>query len=640
MNWRFVRRALAPLARLLLFGCAAYWALMAAALAAPTQALLLDQAWRTPVAPTAGAEAERIRLPDAWNRVERSGTWHYRIDFDLPQRPAEDWGLYIPRIGNRARIEVNGSVVGQLGALAGDVGDYSQRPHYFLVPAALLRAGANAISITLQGERARYGGLSTLSIGPAAQVHPRFLLRETLQTWGSFGMAAISAALALLAGMLALAARDRLLGLFTLACVFSVLRLGFFLVVTPPFDHRAWRLLSDFGYAGYVVTLGIFCFEVLGLKRRWPLWGAGAVALVSAIALPWHAYGLEDEARQIWTMVMLAYGTALSVYLVLVWWRTRAPASLPLALAGALSVMLGLYDHLLVFYSADGYGTFALTRYSLLIFLTAMAWVLAERHLTQLRREQQLRAQLAEELEQRKRELAAQFDAQRQLIEANAQQRERERLVHDLHDGLGLQLNTLLNMTEHAPTSREAGLADEVRTAIEQLRLLVDNARSFDGDLGQLFGHIRFRLESRLERCGIGLDWRVRGQLPASPVDAPRAVALQHLMFELATNVMKHAAARRMSVVVHVDEAAAGVRLEVADDGRGFDPAVTYPGAGMRSIRRRVDDLQGSLEIRAAPGGGTLVQVLFPLPQGAAAEAGRGGAGSGGAGDAPPALAS
>ena len=98
-----------------------------------------------------------------------------------------------------------------------------------------------------------------------------------------------------------------------------------------------------------------------------------------------------------------------------------------------------------------------------------------------------------------------------------AHAKERERLVHDLHDGIGLQLNTLLYMAEDRTDTR-SDMLQEVRTAIEQMRLLVDSSQRFEGSFPELLGQVRHRIESRLSRLGIQLQWHVHvPQTAASP---------------------------------------------------------------------------------------------------------------------------
>jgi len=74
--------------------------------------------------------------------------------------------------------------------------------------------------------------------------------------------------------------------------------------------------------------------------------------------------------------------------------------------------------------------------------------------------------------------------------------------------------------------------------------------------------------------------------------------------------VRKHAHARDVCVVLSYDEHA--VRLDVRDDGAGFDPAQVNGGYGLRGMRSRILQVGGSLLVKTHPGGGTALSVEVP----------------------------
>ncbi len=79
---------------------------------------------------------------------------------------------------------------------------------------------------------------------------------------------------------------------------------------------------------------------------------------------------------------------------------------------------------------------------------------------------------------------------------------------------------------------------------------------------------------------------------------------------EALANVRKHARARDVRMVLSYGEQA--VRLDVRDDGAGFDPGKVNGGYGLRGMRSRIVQVGGSLLVRAQPGEGTLLSVEVP----------------------------
>jgi signal transduction histidine kinase len=113
----------------------------------------------------------------------------------------------------------------------------------------------------------------------------------------------------------------------------------------------------------------------------------------------------------------------------------------------------------------------------------------------------------------------------------------------------------------------------------------------------------------------------------ASPTRAPAAQqALYRVAQESLTNVQKHAGAT--TVAVRLVFSATATCLEVADNGRGFDPTASAdegPGAGygLRGLRERLAEVGGQLAIRSAPGAGTTVRACVPTPEAGAHDQGR-----------------
>ena len=119
------------------------------------------------------------------------------------------------------------------------------------------------------------------------------------------------------------------------------------------------------------------------------------------------------------------------------------------------------------------------------------------------------------------------------------------------------------------------------------------------------------------ERTGLPIDYEFIGpKATNSRLPTEVEVVLYRVTQEALNNVVRHASATRVSVVVlcHPDS----VVLMVEDDGKGFDPeGPVRPGAqsglGLTGMRERVGLLKGELVIESAPGNGTSVKATIPL---------------------------
>ncbi|MEZ5646098.1 MAG: hypothetical protein R3E94_03675 [Burkholderiaceae bacterium] len=560
-----------------------------------------------------------VTLPDAWNKAGRSGQKVYRLGFMLQVVPEEAWSVYIPRAGNRFLVSLNGRTVYRAGPLGDAHADYAQKPQFFSLPEGLLQAGQNHLDILVEGDLNRYAGLSRVHIGADRLLRRDFQVRNAAQHGGSLAVVAMCGVFGLFALALFVSLRQSGDAFFALACLFCCIRTSYAIVERVPIDYRWWTWLIDVSYAGLVVCIALFCVRALKMAgRHWDVL-AGAFMLLSLVLVSWHAGALRNDVRQVWLMTMLAFVTLMSLALLYEWWRQRSSTSAVLALAAMGGLSLGARDHWVVFYSSDGYGGFAMARFALVLFILAMGWIIVDRLISRMRDERRFRDSMGHELESRRKELARHYQQQAAMDAMAARNRERQRLIQDLHDGMGLQLNSLLGMVEKGAVN-PIEVKNEVRHSIEQLRTLVDGSEAFDGSLLELLGHIRHRIETRLRRQQMSLDWH--SELLAGPaqVDAVAAVNLQYILFELCTNAIKHSGAARVSICCsQIEDPQCGSSLEIdfVDNGHAspeasFD-ASTGGGLGRRSVERRVKELNGYCELHRVQGNGWRYRLVVPL---------------------------
>lgn len=201
---------------------------------------------------------------------------------------------------------------------------------------------------------------------------------------------------------------------------------------------------------------------------------------------------------------------------------------------------------------------------------------------------------------------------------------ERTRISRDIHDTIaqGLSSITLLVRAELEPRTRphaeqtlrqvEALAADslvDVRRIVAELTPseLLNNA------LAAALGRMLHRFE---EETGVAASLHVDDSLPILPTALE--VALLRTAQSALANVRLHADASR--VVVSLVDADAAVRLDVVDDGRGFDPAdigtsmsTGGSGFGMAFMRDRLREQGGGLDIESSPGEGTALSAHLPI---------------------------
>ena len=215
------------------------------------------------------------------------------------------------------------------------------------------------------------------------------------------------------------------------------------------------------------------------------------------------------------------------------------------------------------------------------------------------------RARIIDQLEATRAELAAaQHEAGRLA--------ERQRLAADIHDTLAQGFTSVLMLIQAAQADLDGSqprvgrhLDLAARTARENLA----EVRTLVADLApaQLDGSTLPDALRRLSKePGVDASFGLSGT--PRPLPMATEVVLLRVCQEALANVRKHACANSAAVRLGYDPVA--VRLEVSDDGAGFDPDRVSGGYGLRGMRTRVAEAGGTLTVRSAPGAGTSVSAL------------------------------
>jgi signal transduction histidine kinase len=191
---------------------------------------------------------------------------------------------------------------------------------------------------------------------------------------------------------------------------------------------------------------------------------------------------------------------------------------------------------------------------------------------------------------------------------------ELRRLERDLHDGVQNELVAVivkLSVLSQDPGTPQplavklCALEGRAQAALDSVR---DIARGIYPGVLADFG-VEQALRAQAARAPV--DVSVCGSAPRSTDEAEAAVYFSCL--EAIQNAVKHAGPDA-HVTVGLNHEHNCLTACVEDDGRGFDPARTARGAGLRNIRHRVDGAGGSLTVTSSWGQGTMLTISVPWP--------------------------
>ncbi len=202
---------------------------------------------------------------------------------------------------------------------------------------------------------------------------------------------------------------------------------------------------------------------------------------------------------------------------------------------------------------------------------------------------------------------------------------ERQKLARELHDsvsqalyGIALGARTARTLLDRDPQaqSAQAVLADPLdyvlslaEAGMAEMRALIFELRPESLKKEGLVAALTKQADSLRSRHRLEVEVDL-GAEPDIPLDVKEA--LHRIAQEATHNIAKHARARRVELRLGVRNG--DVRLEIGDDGVGFDPQGEFPGhLGLRSMRERAERIGGTFSLDSAPGQGTRLSVKCPL---------------------------
>ena len=564
-------------------------------------------------------EKAPVELSYHWDRQHagRPGFAEFDLPFTLAAEPATPWGIFIPRAGNVLEVRLDGALLQVYGDLArGNGADYAKAPIYVPVPGHLLKAGDNRLQIRIRADSARRAGLSGVTIGPATPV--RTELFEGAYAWRFTGSVLLTAfslivggiALALWltqvdAGALGSGRRDGVYFWAALAEFCWALRVADGVIAEPPLPWPAWGVLMAACYAGWAASAMMFCYHLANwessARMRWLRWPVASVVAGTVAASTMALYRQEPYWLTGWLAAEIVFIALFVGAFAVATVRQPNTGRLLVAAAALVTLGFGTRDWLVIRLS-DAYGETTWVRYSSVFFGIALLLIVLQRFRAATIEARGWVATLAERVAQRERELASTFAALEQVARDQARTHERERILRDMHDGVGSHISSAIRQLQSGQASSDE-LLRTLRDSLDKLKLSIDSIHLPPGDVGALLAALRYRLEPRLAAAGILLEWAVDEVPTVKRLDAQGMRQLQFLLFEAISNVLQHAHAK--SLRIEADAPAGAVHLRVIDDGQGFD-ASRVP----RALLERAATVGVQLALESRPGR-TVVQLGF-----------------------------
>ncbi|MBT5230444.1 MAG: hypothetical protein HOM11_09225 [Methylococcales bacterium] len=219
----------------------------------------------------------------------------------------------------------------------------------------------------------------------------------------------------------------------------------------------------------------------------------------------------------------------------------------------------------------------------------------AERSLKNYQNHLELQVQKrTNELETANDELQSSFKKLITLEHEKGVSAERERIMRDMHDGVGGLLISTLSMVSCDHYSR-ADIEQAVRASMTDLRLIIDSLDSTADDLNSCLGMFRNRIEPQLEVQNIHFNWQVDQAGDNIHYSSDTRLQLVRILQEFVTNSMKHCKANTLNLSCNLQDSK--IIVQISDNGVGFTADNDYDGRGLSNMSYRADKVQASYQL-------------------------------------------
>lgn len=536
------------------------------------------------------------RLPDDWlknNREPEQYAW-YRFSITLEEPPNQTWGIFFPHINMNMRVYLNEKLVGDGGSFKPRLANNWNRPVYLPIPADLFNVGKNTFLVQIATDQSGRGFLGKIYLGPDSTLKPAYdAYYFTKVELIKFITIIMVGAGIFVAALWFYRKTEVTNGLFTLLVfIWAIHNLNLF-IANIPVDRVFWDWLWKASLCWLMIIMVLFVHRILDKTRQkyetLLLYYGGLSSIAMLAIATFQPYWFYFVAYHIWDTLSLIIGIYLLVLIFKAHQKKQDTKISWLLMSASIALSFGLHDWLVINgFLPRTHGYYI--QYSAIMIVAVFYWILLMRFIDALKKSDAIQD---DQIQKKKHIL----------------NEERQRIMRDMHDGVGGQLVTTLAMIQAGETNIKS-IEEALKDSLQDLRLTIDSFDPLEKDIPSVLGMLRARIQPQLEKSGLQLNWKITA-LPSIQISDPHhTLQIMRIVQEVIVNIIKHAHATTITV-------ATGILpnhkpyIEISDDGSGINSSNHY-GRGMRNMRYRATNIGAQLEFHSNHHG-TTVCLIFEI---------------------------
>ena len=553
----------------------------------------------------------RELMPSA-NGSDIMTTWYQiAVPADLPTMAQGPLRLYLPRWQTIGQIGVYADDQLLMRSRAGPIWNGFNHPLWITLNPSQEISSPRSITLRVDHLRSAGSAISSVWLGDEEGLGQKYFWREWLQAGVPYIFSTSFLFIGLFAAAVWVVRREVLYGLFFVsAALYFVRSLHFHLGQEPlPISEEwfGWLTIHSLNW----LLFAAYAFGFRLHKQRYPRLEAavaGMLLLASLATLP--LFAATPHLSQ-WAPLIYLLSIAALIIVTIVGlcaaWRSDSGLAKLLASWNALNIPAGIHDWMLQNYKLDIEGFYLLPYHGVVMFSIFMV-IVHKRYLGALADFEMANATLEVKLKAREAELFEQNQLLRAIENEQLLSLERQRIMQDMHDGVGSSLMVALKVVEQG---KAGDLANLLRACIDDLKLAIDSLEPVQADLLLLLGTLRFRLGHRLEQAGLSLVWNVEDVPRLEWLEPKNALHILRIVQEVMSNAIKHSQADTLTLETKTNQK--HVVLSIRDNGMGFSSTTgQHAGRGLANVSRRAQAIGAKVRWMSS-NEGTVFEIDLPI---------------------------
>lgn len=554
-----------------------------------------------------------ISLPDDWsiNHSHIEQLW-YRAKLILGQSTENIWAIYLPSVTHNAAVYINGVWIGQGGEFTDPLSRNHNLPLMFSFSSKLLQQGVNQIDIRVKAAFYEQGLMDQFYLAPQSQLYSAYywkhLIRIDLVKWMTLAMYILSV---MIFSFWLARPQDIVYILFSAELfVWATHNLNLFMADIPV-SAKNWEAMTIVTLGWTVTLMILFNHRFVGdINRKVEKVTIVFSVLGIGIFLLPDIESVLHIGYRIWDVFVMVFGLYAIYHLINIYRKQYNIDVFLMLLAGIPILVFGFHDILMINHFIDRRDGLIM-QYSVIPSVLLFSWFLVRRFVQSINRAEQLASTLEQRVQDKQHELKQQYEKLSLLEKQNVLSEERERIMRDMHDGIGGQLVTIVSMLQEQSGDIFSTIREKIKQSLTDLRFVIDSLDPLLSDLPTMLGMMRLRLLDQLEVANIELEWGVT-DLPEIKDMSPRCcLHIMRIVQEGITNSIKHSNSQKMKLATGIlDASSQTLYIDVIDYGQPFNPENLKTGRGIKNMYYRAAQINSCLDITSGAEGTRVRLVL------------------------------